>query len=236
MFLWTKITHLGDTSLMAPAAFIVGLWLLVAKREQLLWWWCALLASAIVLVSLTKIAFIGWGLGIPTLDFTGISGHSTFAMAILPVMAFLVLQRTPQGIRTAGVLFGLILGLLVGISRLELQTHSLSEVIAGCGLGALVSLTFIWIACTVDRNILNRSLVVLSIPVLLAASFSQAAPTQRWFVHVALYASGHEQPFVRGNHQARPSASGGRHALLEAFRFQPHEPRVKSGGIPVSER
>lgn len=236
MYFWTKITHLGDTSLMAPAAFIIGVWLLVARREQLLWWWCALLAAAIVLVSLTKIAFIGWGIGIPALDFTGISGHTTFSIAVWPVLAFLVLQRAPQIMRTTGVLFGLLLGLLVGISRLVLHNHSLSEVAAGCVLGMLVSLTFIWIAGSLDRNLLSRSLMILSIPVLLAASFSQAAPTQRWFVRVALYASGHEQPFVRGRHQFRRSANDGRRAILEAFRFHPQEPRVKSADTPVSER
>lgn len=199
MHLWSKITHLGDTSLMAPAALLIGLWLLASARRDLLWRWIVFLAFAMTLVALTKIAFIGWGIGIPALDFTGISGHSTFATAVLPVMAFLLLHRYPGPVRIAGVALGLVAGLLVGISRLVLNFHSSAEVVAGLMLGALVSLGFIWVANTAHRPHLSPTLVGASFVALMIASSLQAAPTQYWFIRVALYVSGHDRPFVRSH-------------------------------------
>lgn len=198
MLPWTKITYLGDTSLMAPAALVIGLWLLVTHRQRLLWYWCGLLGPALALVAATKIAFLGWGIGIPALNFTGFSGHATFATAVLPVMAFLLLQHRSVALRTAGVLAGLALGLLVGMSRLRLGVHSSAEVIAGCMLGALVSLGFIRVSSFVRPAVLHRALAGVGLALLFAASYTQAAPTQRLFVRVALYLSGHDQPYVRG--------------------------------------
>lgn len=197
MLPWTKITNLGDTSLMAPAALLIGLWLLLARRPRQFGWWSLLLALAMVLVSVTKIAFIGWGIGIPALDFTGISGHSTFAMAVLPVMAFLLLQHRPPAVRHAGVALGLLLGLLVAASRLVLGFHSVAEVAAGALLGAAVSLGFVRLSAALRVPVLKPALIGFSAVVLLAASTLQAAPTQHMFVRVALYISGHERPYVR---------------------------------------
>lgn len=197
MLPWTKITHLGDTSLMAPAALAICLWLLAAHRHRLLYWWCVLLTFATLLVVGSKIAFIGWGIGIPALDFTGISGHTTFAMAVLPVVAFLVLQHRSASLRASVVLLALAIGLLVGISRLVLEFHSAAEVVAGYLLGAAVSIGFIWISGTVHRAPLSQMLLAASLTALLAASSMQAAPTQYWLTRAALYVSGHEQPFVR---------------------------------------
>ncbi len=204
--------------MMAPAAFLIGLWLLAARRHYLLWWWCVLLTLALTLVALTKIAFLGWGFGIPALNFTGISGHSTFAMAVLPVMVFLLLYRYPAPLRAIGVGAALALGVLVGMSRLALSLHSHAEVVAGCVLGALVSLGFIWVASSTHRARLNRTLVALSLGVLFAASFAQAAPTQNWFIRVALYLSGHEQPFVR-SHATRVATNPPLPARPALFRF-----------------
>lgn len=210
MFSWTKITHLGDASLMAPAALLIGLWLLAARRRRLLFWWCLLLAFAMLLVAASKIAFIGWGIGIPSLDFTGISGHTTFAMAVLPVLAFLLLQHYPAPLRGGAVALALLLALLVGISRLVLSFHSAAEVIAGYLLGAAVSVGFIWISGSVRRTPLSGVLLGASLAILLAASSLQAAPTQYWLVRVALYVSGHDQPFVRSRPLAFPAD---RHAI-----------------------
>lgn len=208
MFPWTKITGLGDTNLMAPAALLIGLWLLLARRPRELGWWCLLLALAMALVSATKIAFIGWGIGIPALNFTGISGHTTFALAVLPVMTFLLLQHRPMALRRAGVAAGLLCGLLVGVSRLVLGFHSTSEVVSGALLGTAVSLGFIRVAGSLRVHSLKPVLVGCSFAVLAAASTLQAAPTQHLFVRVALYMSGHEQPYVRGRLPRYPAQAG----------------------------
>ncbi|HTN65830.1 MAG TPA: phosphatase PAP2 family protein [Burkholderiaceae bacterium] len=219
MLPWTKITHLGDTSLIAPAALLIGLWLLVARRHRLLFWWCALLTWTMLLVAGSKIAFIGWGIGIPTLNFTGISGHTTFAMAVWPVLAFLLLQRSSPLLRAGGVVFALSIAVLVGFSRLVLQFHSTAEVVAGYLLGATVSIVFIWISGSLRHTSLSRMLLATSLAALLAASSIQAAPTQYWLIRVALYVSGHEQPFVRSQRLTFP-VDNRRAIRLAIFHYQ----------------
>ena len=205
LMFWNKLTHLGDTSLMAPAAILICLWLLLAQRRRLLLWWGVLLTSAAILVSLTKIAFIGWGIGSEALDFTGISGHTTFATLMWPTIAFLLLQRAPRWLCALGVLGGLWLGLLVGVSRVTLGMHSPVEAVSGWLLGAGTSLSFISIAASTHLIALRRWLMACSFLVLTGAGFLHSAPTQYWLIQVALYLSGHERPFERGDWQKTPS-------------------------------
>lgn len=202
---WRFITHLGDSSLLAPSATIIAIWLLLEQRTRLFWYWSILLAGALALVAASKIAFFACGFGIQALNFTGFSGHSTFSMALWPVAALLLVQRQHSWVQVLGVGAGYVLALLIGASRLVLHLHSLTEVLAGCVLGALVSISFIWVAGTPSRPLLNRWLLALGLCVLVGGVSSQTAPTQRWFVHLALTVSGHQQPYTRENWRSKPS-------------------------------
>ena len=86
MIPWIKFTSYGDTMVMIPAAFIILVWLTVGRAWRMAIWWCLLLIAGLVLVAATKIAFVGWGVGIRSIDFTGISGHAMRATAVLPVI------------------------------------------------------------------------------------------------------------------------------------------------------
>lgn len=184
---------------MVPSAAVIAIWLLLDQRPRLFWYWCILLGSALALVAASKIAFIACGFGIQSLNFTGFSGHSTFSMALWPVAALLLFQRQRSWMRILAVTAGYALALLICVSRLVLHFHSLSEVLAGCTLGALVSTSFIWLADTPQRPLLNRWLLGLGLCVLVGMGSSQTAPTQRWFMQLALAVSGHEQPYTREN-------------------------------------
>ena len=98
-------------------------------------WWCQLFTAGMSLVVATKIAFIGWGIGIRSLDFTGFGGHSMRATVVIPVRFYLILQKAPPIARTSGVSLGTVFGVIIGISRLVVYAHSVSEAVAGCILG-----------------------------------------------------------------------------------------------------
>jgi membrane-associated phospholipid phosphatase len=150
------------------------------------------------LVVATKIAFIGWGIGIRPLDFTGASGHAMRAMAIAPVMAYLLLQKAPSRVRLSGVLAGTAFGIVIGISRVVVHAHSVSEVVAGWLLGGLVSLSFIQLSGSLQKCLFNPTRIALGMAALLAfALFAKPAPTQRWLTEASLYLSGRDKPFVR---------------------------------------
>lgn len=197
MIPWTKITMFGDTVVMMPAAAAIIIWLVAGRAWRMAFWWGLLFTTGLFVVVATKIAFIGWGIGIDALDFTGISGHSMRATAVLPVIFYLLLQKSSPPVRTSGVAMGLALGMLIGVSRIALHTHSVSEVVAGAVLGSSISVGFIRISDSLPKPALNRWLIAFSLLALFPTSYAEPAPTNHWVNAVALYLSGHDKPYVR---------------------------------------
>lgn len=197
MIPWTHITHFGDLTVTSLAAFAIAAWLLAEGEQRLAIWWSALFGGGLAVVALTKMAFIGWGIGIHTLDFTGFSGHCMRATAVIPVLFYLMLQRASSTLRMWGVLAGFAFAGMIGISRLVLHAHSVSEVVSGTLLGGTIAATFMWIAGSLRKHVFNRLRIAISLLALLPAPYVQPAPTQEWLTDVSLFFSGHEKPFLR---------------------------------------
>ena len=203
MFIWEKITFLGDSVVLLPAAFFIAVWLFVNGSRHLAALWCELLGAALFIVIASKIAFIGWGVGIQSLDFTGFSGHAMRAAAVLPVVPVVVLQRVSPQVRTGATAAAIFLAGLICISRVAVGAHSVSEVVGGAALGALVSTGFIWLARGRLSQIQHRWLIAASLLGMLGTSHAEPAPTHRWMIGVALYLSGHDRPYDRSHWSAR---------------------------------
>ena len=198
MIPWLQITGVADTVVTLPAAATIAAWLLAGRAWRMALWWCVLFIAGLAIVVATKIAYIGWGMGIEALDLMGLSGHAMRATAVFPVIFYLMSQRSPPAVRASGVVLGILLGVLVGVSRVMLSVHSVSEVVTGCALGGAVSLGFIWIARGLPRPQLNRRIIAIGLLALLPASYASPAPTERWMNAVALFLSGHDAPYHRG--------------------------------------
>ncbi|HZW23710.1 phosphatase PAP2 family protein [Noviherbaspirillum sp.] len=197
---WTDITHYGDVTITSLAAAAIAGWLFVEDEKRLAFWWSVLFAGGMGIVIATKMAFIGWGIGIRAIDFAGFSGHAMRAAAVLPVLLYLILQRTRFIIRAGGVVFGFACAAMIGVSRIALYTHSTSEVVAGLLLGAAMSLTFIRIAHgSLGKHVFKPLRIVLSLLVLLPAPYVHPAPTQQWLTELTLYFSGHDHPYPRAD-------------------------------------
>jgi membrane-associated phospholipid phosphatase len=197
MIPWQHITSLGDSVVTLPVAAAILLWLAAGNAWRMAFWWALLFTSGLALVIATKVAFIGWGMGSPVLDFTGISGHATRATSVFPVVLYLLLQRSAARVRWLGVLLGLGFGILIAISRVVLNDHSISEAAAGCVLGTAVGVSFMWLSRPLPKPFLNRWLVALSLLVLLPTTHAEPAPTNDWMNAVAMYLSGRDKPYVR---------------------------------------
>jgi membrane-associated phospholipid phosphatase len=203
MISWMTITRLAGITVTAPVALAIAALLTLEGERRLALLWCLLFAAGLSLVVLTKMAFIGWGIGIRPLDFTGASGHAMRAMALAPVILYLVLQRAPRHVRTTGVLAGYAFGVIIGISRIVLHAHSASEVVAGWLLGVVVSLGFICIAGSLQKPVFNAARIAAGMAALfLVAVYGQPISAQSWLTKATLYISGHDKPFVRAG--ARP--------------------------------
>lgn len=198
---WHAFTWLGDSGLMLPSAFLIGLWLLAVRRtlpSALLWVLCFGIGALTVLAS--KLAFMGWGIGSARLNFTGLSGHTALSASIWPVALWLMASRAPHRARVVAAMIGWALAAAIGVSRLALYAHSLSEVAGGLIVGVTVSATFLALQHRRAHPRLWWPVVLLSLMTPLA--FQQPgspAPTQSLLERIAVHLAGIEQPYTRAD-------------------------------------
>jgi hypothetical protein len=199
---WYSITSFGGAGLTLPLALAIAFWLAFGHTWRMALGWLLMLCMAVSFVTVTKIAFLGWGVGVRSLDFTGVSGHAALSTTVYPVALFMVLLPARRSVRVLGVLLGLALGVAVGLSRVVLAAHSPSEAVAGCVVGGLTALLFVrwnWHAQASDMPALP---VAASLAMLAFALHGVQVPTQRWVTHIALKMSGHERPYIRARWMA----------------------------------
>ena len=137
---WHVLTRLGEAQILLPLVGAAALWLWrAAGQGRLALRWLGAIAVAALLTALSKLAFMGWGLGSARWDFTGISGHAMFAAACLPPLAWVALLARGVRRRRWVVVAAFLLAALVAWSRIEVRAHSPSEALIGFALGALAS-------------------------------------------------------------------------------------------------
>jgi len=184
---WHFLTFFGDTMLLLPTAVILFVLLFCAKKTRIAAWHWALVYGAVgAVVSISKLAFMGWGLGIARYDFTGFSGHSALSAVLWPVLLWAITGRCSDRIHRAGLLLGFLLPIAVGYSRLAIQVHSDSEVISGLFIGYLGSIAFLQLQQYRPRTQLAWPLVVIALllPIILISQ-RKPAPTQGLLQHIA---------------------------------------------------
>jgi membrane-associated phospholipid phosphatase len=159
--------------------------------------WVLLVAVATVLTTASKVAFIGWGLGWAPINFTGVSGHAMFAAAVYPVLLVSFVNADARGHYSRAIALGYGIALLVGVSRVVVGAHSVSEVLAGLLLGGAASaLTLAWSA---PPTRLMRPLVPLALVVWIALTplHLPASQTHNFVTRLALALAGHDTPYTR---------------------------------------
>ncbi|HHG8774841.1 TPA: phosphatase PAP2 family protein [Raoultella planticola] len=201
---WQWVSFFGDSTVLLPsaAALFIVLFLRTPSR-QLAWQWGLLFGITGAIVCASKLAFMGWGLGIRELDFTGFSGHSALSSAFWPIFLWLLSARGTSSLRRASILAGYSLAGLVGYSRLVIHAHSTSEVIAGLFLGACGSALFLLLQTRAShvadaRLSWGGLLSLIVIPVVLLNTGTKA-PTQSLLGEIAVKIGPLEKPFTRAD-------------------------------------
>lgn len=194
---WLVVTRLGEAQVMLPTALALGAWFALAgeRRAAVAWMGCFGLAFGIT--SATKIAFIGWGVGIPRLNFTGVSGHAMHAAAVLPMLLRCAAAGGPRALRAAAVALGLALAALVAASRVVIGAHSASESLAGLALGAGATGLALASGAIPARPLPHWFLGALLAAHLLNPVAAPSLRTHDLVTRVALAVSGHERPYTR---------------------------------------
>jgi len=204
---WAAFTRLGEAQLLLPALVLAAAWLAWQRggaRPALAWLAGTALAAALTTAS--KVAFIGHGLGWAALDFTGISGHAMFAASVLPLAGCVAAApRTPRG-QVAWLAAGLGLAAAVAVSRVMVQAHSWSEVLAGLALGAAVTAGVRAVAAwPVPRPLPGAPVALLGAALLLGMAGAPPSRTHDWVTRLALAQAGRAEPFRRADlHRPAP--------------------------------
>lgn len=196
--LWHVVTRLGEAQLLLPAMAAMLLWLVLrhqAWRLAIVWTLCTGIAATLTTIS--KIAFIGFGLGYAPWNFTGFSGHAMFAAAILPVLARLAEGTLPEAWHGRGLALGVLLAALVAGSRVPVQAHTWSEVLTGFSLGLLASLATLQLAHAPRLRI--SAWLPAGLALALSLGVAQAPPsrTHDLVTRLSLKISGRPLPYTR---------------------------------------
>lgn len=212
---WHFLTFFGDSMLLLPCAVIIFIILMFSPASRKpTWQWTLLFGGVGAVVCVSKLAFMGWGIGSREFDFTGFSGHSALSASIWPVMLWLLSGRFSPVVRRMAVLVGYLLAIVVGYSRLAIHVHSTSEVITGLLLGLVVSSTFLLLQRnTPPPRLSYRKIAATLVLPLILINTGSAAPTQGLLERIAVTIAPVHKPFVRADlHKATtPSVSPARH-------------------------
>lgn len=196
---WRTLTYFGDSMLLIPTAVIIALLMPWKNSDRrAVWFWILTFGLAGLLVCLSKIAFMGFGIGSARFNFTGFSGHTAMAATLWPVMLWLISGRYPPLWRGFALGFGYLIPMMVGLSRLVLHTHSPSEVFAGLLLGFTLSTAFL---ISQRKSQLKgfspvQLCLALLVPLLLLGQ-GRIAATQGFLQNLSLQIAGLEKPWTR---------------------------------------
>ncbi|MTF09226.1 phosphatase PAP2 family protein [Raoultella ornithinolytica] len=201
---WQWVSFFGDSTVLLPSAAAVFMVLFLRRpSRQIAWQWGLLFGITGAIVSASKLAFMGWGIGIRELDFTGFNGHTALSTAFWPIFLWLLCTRGSVALRRTAVVMGYLLAGLVGYSRLAIHAHSPSEVIAGLLLGACGSALFLLLQRNSSRAVdaqlsWGGVLSLIIIPVVLL-NIGTKAPTQSLLGEIAVKLGPLEKPFTRSD-------------------------------------
>ncbi|EQB3642509.1 TPA: phosphatase PAP2 family protein [Raoultella ornithinolytica] len=201
---WQWVSFFGDSTVLLPSAAAVFMVLFLRRpSRQIAWQWGLLFGITGAIVSASKLAFMGWGIGIRELDFTGFSGHTALSTAFWPIFLWLLCARGSVVLRRTAMVMGYLLAGLVGYSRLAIHAHSPSEVIAGLLLGAIGSALFLLLQRNSSRVVdaqlsWGGVLSLIIIPVVLLNTGAKA-PTQSLLGEIAVKLGPLEKPFTRAD-------------------------------------
>ncbi len=196
---WQLTTQLGSSSLLLPIMLIslASLWL--THQKKVVYIWAVTLSLAITITVITKLIFMGWGLGIASLNFTGVSGHTLLATSIFPILFFSAYGGEQEKIRNIGLWLGLMLSFIVGISRVVIGAHSVSEVIAGWVLGLMVCVLVLKTIESHRQRFAYLQLIGLVCMVGLGSTTPNYLPAHNLLTKLALLMTGHDKPYTRSD-------------------------------------
>lgn len=194
---WNLITRFGEAQLMLPTGLALVAWLAWCGQRRSAVLWLSLLGVAVALTTASKIAFIGWGIWIASLNFTGISGHAMHSAAVFPLLMRCFTASSSPRTQQLAVLAGYMVAALVAVSRVAVTAHTPPEVLAGFALGGAASGLALRYGTVPHHHLPRWLLGVLVGALFINPAAAPSLPTHDMVTRVALWLSGHERPYTR---------------------------------------
>lgn len=195
MISWVSLINIGDTAVMIPMFIAILAWLFSGNSYRAAILWCTIFLAGFALVVGSKIAFLGWGFGIRSIDFKALSGHAMLTTAIMPIVFYVLLKSAPTAVRAAGVALGMAAGIIMGYSLVVFNFHTTAEVLGGYVVGSMVSLGFINLSRNLPFPRPDKRSILVSTFAFLVVWYANPSSTVHWIVKAALYLSGHHEPY-----------------------------------------
>ncbi|MEW9624525.1 phosphatase PAP2 family protein [Rhodanobacter geophilus] len=197
---WLHLTALGDSAVILPCVALMVAWLLVSRatRGLALGWLLAVCGVGGVVVG-SKLLFMVWGIGLPGLDYTGLSGHSAMAALSWPTLLALLAGGARNGVRLLAVAVGMLLAAAIAWSRVALDAHSIPEIVLGWSLGALASAAWLAWSWRAWKLPLRAWPLLLSLLLALPWVYGQRFPSQQLLTRVASSLAANGQLHLRAH-------------------------------------
>jgi hypothetical protein len=106
------------------------------------------------------------------------------------------------------------IGVAIGVSRLALHVHSVSEVVAGTLLGGAVAAIYFWGSAHANPAKLRPAVLGGILVLILGMTHGHRAPTQDLLTRLALNLSGRSEPHSRTEWQAGVAGQDGHPSQL----------------------
>ena len=140
-------TFLGGYDAIGPVLVVVGIWLLLIRRPRELLFVLVAIAGSVALNQTLKLIFhrprpqLAWASTLP--DFSFPSGHAMNSLVLYLALAIVVWQIGGRRIGRVAVVLAVVLAIAIGVSRIYLGYHYLTDVVAGFAAAIL------WLAMVV---------------------------------------------------------------------------------------
>lgn len=196
---WQLLTYFGDSMLLLPSAIVLAFALLYnTSRLAPVFYWLVSFGTAGLVVSISKVLFLGFLIGSARYNFTGFSGHTTMSTTFWPIFFWFIARGFSFKRPLLWVALGYLFALTIAYSRLVLHAHSPSEVICGFLLGCCCSLFFLAMQRKVAFKPVNliELLLIVALPLFLVFQ-GKPATTQHFLGTLAAKLAGMEQPHTR---------------------------------------
>lgn len=134
----TVLTWMGDSRLLVPVMLALG-WAWWQRNPRVAVEWGATLLALAAAIVASKLAYKAFGVDWRTIGFFTVSGHSTLAALLYPLLGYVLAAPSGTATRLLSTAIGVGLALAVAVSRVMTFRHTPVEIVVGLVLGLAAS-------------------------------------------------------------------------------------------------